>query len=72
MIKYEDKKDCFARIDRNKCNALIERQCNGCRFYKHREKIRNNPYYAYSFKNKEEHLKMMKKYKILDEQVVWK
>lgn len=45
------KKDCFAYISKYQCNALIEVDCNNCKFYKSKErwkkevkneKIRNN------------------------------
>jgi hypothetical protein len=45
------RKDCFAYISNKQCNALIEIDCNYCRFYKSKEqwrkevkneKIRNN------------------------------
>lgn len=46
------KKDCFAYKETNNkptCHALTELDCKNCRFYKKREHIKNNPFYAYSY-----------------------
>lgn len=34
-IKEIDKQDCFARISETECNALIKKNCDNCKFYKH-------------------------------------
>lgn len=66
------KKDCFAYIKENKCNALIEMNCEKCPFYKKRNEIKNNPYYAYSYSDKKRHKKDMDKNHIKESQVIWK
>ncbi len=32
-----EKKDCQAYINKNKCNALNQKRCNKCKFYKTKE-----------------------------------
>lgn len=67
------KKDCFAYIEeKNECNALTEIECEKCPFYKNRNKIKNNPFYAYSYDNKKKHKRDMEKTKIKKSQVIWK
>ncbi len=34
MNDTTDKIDCFARIDEKTCNALNEKKCKNCSFYK--------------------------------------
>ena len=71
LISNNDKTTCFARINENECNALAKKECKKCRFYKHRDKIKNNPYYAYSFKDKDKHRRVVEKYGIKDSQIIW-
>ena len=66
-----DESECFARIDRTHCNALNEKDCKGCPFFKLRKEIKNNPYYGYSYKTVEEHEEDMKKYKINPDDVIY-
>ena len=42
-----DKLDCFARISSAKCNALKQKQCPDCSFYKNKSKV---PHYQDLFK----------------------
>lgn len=30
----EDKTNCFAWLGKNKCNALVTKNCKNCRFYR--------------------------------------
>lgn len=39
MNKEEDKKDCFARINKKICNALSEKECKNCNFYKYKDDV---------------------------------
>ncbi len=55
----EDKKDCFARIDENLCNALLEKKCNNCSFYKHKDEVKD--YKSILEKGKKEILKNIRK-----------
>lgn len=32
--EIEDKTDCFAWFDKNKCNALVSKNCKNCMFYR--------------------------------------
>ena len=34
--------DCFAYENENKCNALIEKRCQGCKFYKEKTEYDNS------------------------------
>lgn len=70
----KDKLECFARIDKDNCNALIKKDCENCKFYKHRLRIKNNPFYAYSYEeeNKERFIKDVKRRQIKPEQIIWK
>ena len=60
-------KKCFARIDANTCNALVNKNCNNCKFYKPKSEIKNNIFYQYSFRTKKEYeialIKYEKKFK---------
>lgn len=33
--KEENKTSCFAYISKDKCGALMEKDCKNCKFYKH-------------------------------------
>lgn len=33
--KEENKTSCFAYINKDKCGALIKKNCKNCNFYKH-------------------------------------
>ena len=33
--KADDNPTCFARLSKTQCNALSEKKCKSCRFYKH-------------------------------------
>lgn len=66
-----DKKDCFCRINESKCNALNEKDCKNCSFYKKRCEIKNNPYYAYSYKNLKKHSEDVKKYKVNQDDIIY-
>lgn len=53
-------KYCFAYYEKDnkpKCNALNEIDCTNCKFFKKKAQIKDNPFYAYSFKTKEEYEK---------------
>lgn len=66
--------DCFAfkKVGRKcECHALIELNCKNCRFYKLKSEVKNNPFYAQSFKNPVEHKAAMKKKNIKEDQVLW-
>lgn len=69
------KKECFAYCEKNGkpyCNALTECECKDCRFFTEKSKVKNNPYYAFSYEDKAEHLKEVKEKKIKEECVIWK
>jgi len=36
-----DKIDCFARINEDICNALNEKNCEDCVFYKHKDDVKD-------------------------------
>jgi len=40
-----DKIECFARISKYKCNALIKKDCKNCNFYKDKKKVVNYKQY---------------------------
>ncbi len=66
--------DCFAfkKVGRKcECHALIELNCKNCRFYKNKNAVKNNPYYAASFKSAVEHKRVMKQKNIKEDQVLW-
>lgn len=68
------KKDCFAYCKKKGkyvCNALEDLCCEDCRFYKKRSEIKENPYYAYSYKDSAKHKEDIKKKNINKEAVVW-
>lgn len=70
----EMKKDCFAfckKKGKNVCNVLEDLSCEDCRFYKNRNEIKNNPYYAFSYKDKLKHKEDVKKMNIKKEAIVW-
>lgn len=69
--QVKDRIECFARRDEFSCNALTEKGCCNCKFYKHRSKIKNNPFYAYSYENKDRFMKDVKRYHIKQEQIIW-
>lgn len=69
--RVADRVSCFARIDRTHCNALNEKDCLNCPFYKKREEIKNNPFYGYSYKDPKKHAEDMCKYKINPEDVIY-
>ena len=41
MKDKEDKIDCFARINEHICNALNEKKCENCSFYKSKDQVKN-------------------------------
>ncbi len=47
-----DKIDCFARINEKTCNALNEKKCENCSFYKNKKDVPN--YSIYLKKGKKE------------------
>lgn len=66
-----DETECFARIGSNYCNVLNEKKCKGCKFFKPKSEIKNNPYYAYSYDTPEQHAKDVERYKINPEDIVF-
>ena len=40
---------CFADRKDGKCHALKDKECLFCYFYTPRSKIKNNPFYLYSY-----------------------
>lgn len=64
MDYQNNKKSCFAWIDNEKCNALTEKECKNCKFYKKRKAIKNNPYYPYSYKSMKDFETDLKKYNL--------
>ena len=64
------KENCFANRKDGECHALIKKQCEGCKFYKAKERVKNNPFYAFSYLDKERHKKDIEKYRIKKEQVL--
>lgn len=66
-----DKEDCFARIDCSHCNALNEKDCKNCSFYKPRNKIKNNPFYAFSYRDSERHAEHMRRYRVNPDDVIY-
>lgn len=55
-----DKINCFAYVNEHRCNALTEKNCENCQFYKDRKEIKNNPFYPYSYNSLEEYEKDIK------------
>lgn len=45
------KEKCFADRKDGTCHALINKKCKGCKFYKPRDDIKDNPFYEYSYEN---------------------
>ena len=41
MNNTNDKPDCFARINEKVCNALNEKKCENCSFYKPKKDVPN-------------------------------
>lgn len=67
-------KTCFAykkENDQHKCHALNEIDCNNCRFYQKRSEIINNPFYGYSYKDKEKLRCDMKQHKLTYNDIIW-
>lgn len=59
------KTDCFAYKNENdieECYALNELNCENCKFYKHRDKVKNNIFYPDSFENEEKYIKEFNRY----------
>lgn len=69
--QFNDELECFARINKVHCNALTEKKCKGCPFFKLRKDINNNPYYGYSYKTEKEHEDAIRKRKINPEDVIY-
>lgn len=66
-------KNCFAYKNvsgKHHCNALKEIDCYKCKFFAKRSQIVNNPFYKYSYKNKDKWAEDVKKHKINIEEVV--
>lgn len=61
--------ECFAAVnpldttEKPYCRALSKLDCEGCRFYKHRDEIKDNVFYKFSFKTEEEYRRAVNKYK---------
>lgn len=51
-MKENDKTNCFAWIDFNTCNALTEKDCKNCSFYKDKSEVKN--YELFKKRNKKE------------------
>ena len=51
------KKECFAFSSIHRCNALSTLDCENCRFYKTKNKIIDNVFYPWSYKDKNKYLK---------------
>lgn len=64
--------NCFANRKDGTCHALTEKQCNNCKFYKHKAKVKNNPFYEWSYKNKERFKNDKRSRKIPDEYIMKK
>ena len=47
-----EKEKCFADRKDGTCHALIRKNCMLCEFYCPRTKIKDNPFYEYSYVNK--------------------
>lgn len=58
MPNEKDKINCFARINETTCNALTEKKCENCSFYKSKEEVPN--YSKYLKVGKKELLKAKK------------
>ena len=69
--RVTDRKSCFARINRTRCNALNDKDCLDCPFYKKREEIKNNPFYGYSYKDYKKHAEDMKNYRVNPDDVIY-
>ena len=67
MIKDER---CFAEVDSFTCHALTERHCIDCKFYKTKREIVDNPFYEFSYRNKDKIKNIKKRYYIREEQVL--
>jgi len=64
MNDTTDKIDCFARIDEKTCNALNEKKCKNCSFYKPSCEVSN--YSRFLAMGKKE-LKKVKKEVVINE-----
>lgn len=67
------RKDCFAYIEKDgnpSCNCLTKMQCKDCSFYKKSIEIKDNPFYAFSYKDKRKLAHDLKKYQINESQIV--
>ena len=63
---------CFADRKDGKCHALRYKKCEGCKYYYPRTKLKDNPFYEYSYENKYKHQFDMKVRKISDDLVMKK
>lgn len=61
--------DCFADCG-DGCHALNEKECKGCSFYTPRCQIKDNPFYKYSWIDKDKMKNLTKKLLIKREQIM--
>jgi len=69
-ITPADKPDCFAFRNDGECHALINKNCENCKFYTPKEKIKDNPFYKYSWINKRKMEGVVYARKIRKEQIM--
>lgn len=59
------KTNCFAYMNKHRCNALDKINCENCKFFKERTEIRNNPFYPYSYDSYREFEKDLKSKRLI-------
>lgn len=62
--------DCFADRKDGKCHALTKKECEGCRFYTPRCQMQDNPFYRYSWTDKNKMEDIVKRYLIKKNQIM--
>lgn len=65
------REDCFAYNKKKKeCHCLNELDCSSCSFYRNKSSIKDNPFYEYSYRDKEKFEKDKKKNLIKGNQIL--
>lgn len=62
--------DCFAIRKDGTCHALTKKECKDCKFYTPRCKIKDNPFYKYSWVNREKMETLIKRNLIKKEYIM--
>lgn len=69
-LKFMKREDCFANRKDGKCHALIEKNCENCKFYTPRDKVKNNPFYKFSYENEIKMKFLIKRTRIKKEDIL--